>query len=99
MEAAAVAPQWLQYGSFGVLVLALVWGARYAIPKALELHERTIGRLVEDFRAELKEARATFSSEMHETRTQFAEELEKRDAAIEKLANAVDRISERVSPT
>ncbi len=82
-----------EIGPFVALVFALIYGAYVLIPKALGV----VDHLVVEFRAESKEARATFSSEMHETRTQFAEELEKRDKAIEKLADAVDRISTKIS--
>lgn len=80
------------FGPFVVLVFALMYGAYILIPKALGV----VDRLVSEFREELKEARALFASEMHETRTQFATELTRRDEAIEKLAAAVDRISEKV---
>lgn len=113
-------PEWLQYGSFGVLVLALVWGAKYAIPKALSLHEdvvtriaeqnkaavdkltgdqkETITALVGDFRAELREQRATHEREIGEQRAYHERELGKRDEAIGKIAEAVDRIGERMKP-
>lgn len=83
----------VQFGPFVVLVFVILYGAYVVIPKALAV----VDRLVSEFRAELKEARALFADEMHETRTQFADELAKRDEAIEKLAAAVDRISEKVS--
>lgn len=44
-------PEWLQYGSFGVLVLALIWGARYAIPRALALHEVVVTKIAEQNKA------------------------------------------------
>ena len=54
---------WLQYGSFGVLVLIMVWGMWKGIPKILDIHKEALAKVtdsskeaVEKLAADHKEA-------------------------------------------
>lgn len=39
---ALASANWLQMGSFGVLVAMLYWGVRYGIPRALDIHKEML---------------------------------------------------------
>lgn len=42
---------WLQYGSFGVLVLIMFWGMWKGIPKILDIHEKSIAKVADASKA------------------------------------------------
>lgn len=75
----------LQYGSFGVIVLIILWIGYRVVPDALEMHRTTIDKLVGDFRAESKER-----EDRHDR------ELARRDAGFERVVMSLDKLSERV---
>ena len=95
--------EWMQFGPFVGLVAALAYGAWVIIPKALNLHETVISKLATDSREAMEKMasdhKATvdglvmeFRSELRDQREWQERELEKRDAAFGKIADAVDRV-------
>lgn len=102
------ATELLQFGPFVALVFALAWGAYVLIPKAFSIHEAVITRMASDNKAAVEKLTSDhkdtvdelvkeFRAELKDQRDWHEVELGKRDATISKIADAVDRIGERVA--
>lgn len=98
----------LQFGPFVALVFALAYGAYVLIPKAFSIHEAAITRMTADHKAAVEKMAADhkstvdklvgeFRAEIKDQRDWHEVELAKRDATINKIAEAVDRIGEKVN--
>lgn len=86
----------MQFGPFVVLVFALLYGAYVIIPKAMDKHEAVVTRIAADHKATVDGLVHEFRDELKEQRLRIEEEHERRDTAIGKLADAVDRIGEKM---
>ena len=76
-----------QGGCFGLLALLVWWALWRGIPKALEIHEKTVSGITDTFKEEAKECR----EERKVNSDRMDRELAKRDEA---LKQAIEEIKE-----
>lgn len=97
---------WLQYGSFGVLCLMMLWGMWKGIPKILDIHKEALAKVtdsskeaVEKLATDQKEAMAkivcTFESESVACREERVETLKMVAAEREKDRLSQEKLASR----
>jgi hypothetical protein len=83
----------LQGGSFGLLAVAVVWLLFTGAPMIRDANTR----MTADLKATVDALVAAFRAELKEQREWLTEELDKRDAALDRMSQAIAQISDRVN--